>query len=248
LSKDIELKLLAGIPIEIENVGKLYPLTIRDIALLGNDKFNMYISSLVFDVENLDNYEDNLDKFDDLSTFDVISVYCIHDEKFRNLTIEALNTFFKEEIIFYAKYSVFIVGDIDNKNIINRDNYDDIKYVLRKQYNIAKMEKETHNPANERAKKMIEEIEMAKKDKPKIKPKEKINLHSIISSIAWKSHIGINAIWDLTVYQLYDAFYRLGLIDNYDKIMSGIYAGTASYKYINYDDINWSKIIEFKNS
>jgi ABC-type multidrug transport system ATPase subunit len=153
--------------------------------------------------------------------------------------------FFKDKVSYSDEYYLFYLGDIHDGRIIYRDNYEEIKAIIRKQNFIQEKKKEEYNPANEQARQFIEKLKRLKKERPKTK--ETVNLHSIISSIAWKSHIGIHAVWDLTIYQLFDAYYRLDVVDNYDKTLAGIYAGTVDASKINMKELNWSKIIRLQS-
>jgi hypothetical protein len=78
------------------------------------------------------------------------------------------------------------------------------------------------------------------------KKDEKINLHSIISAVAWRT-VGFNEVLKLTIYQLYDGFYRLGLIDNYHYTFTGIYTGNIDGSKIKLPDINWANTIKINN-
>ena len=110
------------------------------------------------------------------------------------------------------EYQIFYIGDINNGIFIYRDNYEEIKKVLKLQ-NYIPDKKEEFNPANEKAKKLMEKIKRNRKTNNAVKKDDSFELYNIISGVAWKSHIGIDSVWDLTIYQLYDAYVRLDLID-----------------------------------
>lgn len=249
-----KLKLLAGLPIKIKNVGNIYPLTLREIAEIGVKKYNSYLNLLCFELEDLKSIglDDTINKLKNISTFDIIAMNCCYNEKFKNIAIEALSLFFKEEVNFinykkgHVNLAFFYLGDVKDNRIIHKENFEDIKSVIRQQNLIQsnKDKKEEYNFANEAAKKMYEKIQKSRQKAPK--PKSNIDLHSIISSVAWKCGVGINEIWNLTIYQLYDAYYRLNVIDNYDNITSGVYAGTIDGKKIDLRKHHWSNIIKLK--
>ncbi len=244
--KDLELKLLAGIPIDVPNIGKIHPLSCRQVAEMGLDQYYNYINHLCFDIDSLDidyEYKCKL-KEEGVKTYNIIISNCLNDDRsFLDTIIEALELFFREDVVFNSEYCIFFIGDQQEGRYISQDNYENIKLIFKKMncMQVAN-ENDNYNPGNERAKKFIEKLKKNKANRPK--SKEDINLYSLISGIAWKSHIGINSVWDLTIYQLYDAHDRLQIVDDYDKTIHGIYSGTVDSKKINMKDINWSKAIK----
>lgn len=244
---DIKLKLLAGLPINVDGVGKLYPLTLRDIAEIGEKTYNSYLNVLCFDIEDLD-ISDEIKNIEGITTFDIIMSNCIQNKEFKSTVIDSLSLFFREDVNFSLEkinesdFYLLHIGDLKDQRIIHRENFESIKDILKQQNNISKAKEEEYNPANETARKLIEKIKKNKQNAPK--PKNNIDLHSIISGVAWKSHIGINNVWDLVICQLYDAYYRLDIVDNYEKTLYGVYAGTIDAKKTDFKKINWSNIIK----
>lgn len=244
---DIKLKLLAGLPIYVKDVGNIYPLKLKEVAELGEIKYNSCLSALCFDIDDL-NWDENMVMPEGITTFDIMMANCTKDEEFKSIVLEGLSLFLKEKVEFInyvendSRYLFLQVGN-ENK-IIYRDNYKNVKYILMQQNHIIRPKKEEYNPANEQARKLIEQIKKNRANAPKIKPS--IDLHSIMSGVAWKGQVGIEEILDLTVYQLYDAYYRLEVVDNYDKTMQGVYAGTIDVKKIDLKKINWNNIIKLK--
>jgi hypothetical protein len=72
---------------------------------------------------------------------------------------------------------------------------------------------------------------------------ESTALLSILSSIAWKNKLYINNLLDYTVSQIYDGYFRINNIDNYDKTMYGIYSGNIDGSNIDMEKLNWSKVL-----
>jgi hypothetical protein len=103
-------------------------------------------------------------------------------------------------------------------------------------------EEEPYVAGNEKAKKLIEKIRKNKKENAP-KQEEKANLHSILSGVAWRTD-GIDSLLNKTIYQLYDGYYRLGFIDNYHQVCTGIYTGNVDGSKIKLPDINWANVIK----
>lgn len=121
--------------------------------------------------------------------------------------------------------------------LIHRDNFDDLVEVIKFQNYLTKpSEKKDNllNPADEETRKLQEYMDlMAKKIEGKKKKQQKndgedneIDISDIISAVSSKSY-SINKlnVWQLTLYQLYDEYARLELIDNYDFSIRAMMAG-----------------------
>jgi hypothetical protein len=240
---DIELRLLVGLPVEIESVGYIYSPLVKETISIGQNTYSQYLSLLLVDKEKIS----STSKTDDISTFDVILSLYIHDRNFSVGFIKALEFLFRENVSFgYTDSEAFFyLGGIEDKRYITKNNIELIQAVVRvaNQVKVADEEEEQYNPADEQARKIIEEMLARRKNKPK--PKPTMNLHSIISGLASKSssinHLNVG---DLSIYQLYDNFYRLEVIENYHYTLVGIYTGNVDSKKINFKNIHWTKIIE----
>jgi hypothetical protein len=234
---DLELCLLAGYPIETE-VGKLYPLKLKDIVEIGLTKYNEYLGITTFDINDIDLDDINLVE-SGISTFEFILLNCHYQSSFKDKFIEALSLFFKEPVLLDENGS-FYIGEIEEEKIINNDNYEYIQDLLMKQNYLKKEKKEEYNFANDAAREFYEKNKKNKKNAPKVK--SDVNLHSIVSGIAWKSNsVNIFDVWNLTIYQTYDAIQRMDLVDNYEGHLGGIFAGTIDPKKMDFKKINWSK-------
>lgn len=188
-----ELSLLRGEPIFIKNIGMIYPLTLGDIQNLGEENFIILVNLLSFESQTAD--ENNW--FCSDTTKELSSIMCW-----------ALSVVLKSTVKFKnSRYQISQGGEI------TKDNFRELAYVIKRQYCLKTMS--TENYANTKAKEIAERI---KKAKSHIKTKaDHLSLNDIISSLAAK-HPNLNLfnIWDLTIYQLYDQFKRIQLIDDYD--------------------------------
>jgi len=132
--------------------------------------------------------------------------------------------------------------DTINQNeimIIHRDNFDDLVEVVKLQNYLKKpvsnKEKSEEQFANEESRMLAEQMKKNEEKVSKAKKRQAIDnedsngdidIFDIISSVSTKSN-SINKlnIWSLTVYQLYDEYARLELIDNYDFSIKAMMAG-----------------------
>lgn len=234
--EDLKLKLLAGLPIPIGNLGELRPLKLIEIIKMTETKYNTYLSALLLNKNQLDVRDDvNLDEY---TNFQVLISVLVYDVAFRNVFIEALQMFFNVEVGFIEEYGIVYFGDLSEERVLTEEFFDYIQKVL-KIANFIKDEEPDYVPGNERARKFIEKL---KKKKAKLPKKQKISLHSLISALGWKKDI--DRVLNLTVYQLYDGYQRLEYMDNYYYTLTGIYSGTINAKDINLSNINWANIIK----
>lgn len=243
---DIELKLLCGQPVNIDG-GLLHSPKLKNVIRIGEALYSQHLSAILFDKKHIDGIEDD-ENYESYDTFELLCAYCYHNENFFNIFLDAVEFIFKERPTLDTDESevFFIFGDELNNWKIDKSNFSTIQKVIRiSNYLKDEEKKEDYNPANERAKKFIEKLKKNKADTPK--PKETMNLHSIISGLSWKlNNINILNCSELTVYQLYNGFFTTEKIDNYQFTLSGIYAGNVDGKKINYKDIHWAKIQENK--
>lgn len=233
---DVELKLLAGMPIEIDG-GRLRSPKIKDVIRIGEQKYNLYMSYLLIDKSN---FGDELK--DDITNFDIAFLKCYHDEDFKNVFFSALKFIFNETPTLQGNDEelFFYFGDELNHWKITRNNFSKIQELVRVSNNI-QIQKDDYNPGNEKAAKFIERLKQIKASRPK--PKEKMNLFSIIRGLAWRENgVNIFNVPEMTVFQLYQAFFATEKIDNYRSIVQGIYSGSVDDKKIRFADIHWANV------
>ena len=242
---DLELKLLSGETVEVQDVGVLHFPTAREIIKMGKSRYDQLVAALLFDKVHHSNLKDL-----NGSNLEFLLVYCFHhpEDDLSKDFIASLEYHFKEKVSISAEDGLFYLGDYQEKRFIDEDSFEFIRDVIRRANHIQSTDgddEDGYNPANEIAAEFIKELEEKKKRRPK--PKETINLHSIISGLAWKENgMNLKDIFDLTLYQIYAGFATTENIDNYRYTMSGIYAGTVDGKKIKPEKIHWARVIKQK--
>lgn len=128
------------------------------------------------------------------------------------------------------------LNELDESGIklVHRDNFDDIVKIVKLQNYLEqpKTEEEEEDPADEEARKLIEHMKKMQKKVEEKKKEQKgeeegeIDISDIVSAVSSKSN-SINKlnIWDFTLYQIYDEYARLELIDSYDFSIKAMMAG-----------------------
>ncbi|UGO50804.1 hypothetical protein PQE68_gp213 [Bacillus phage vB_BanS_Sophrita] len=170
-----------------------------------------------------------------LSTvFKTNDIYFLEEQRFIVFDFFKLGIFYKDEDgrIQIDSEKLDTIPE-ENLRVIHRDNFDEIIQVVKFQNGIAKVNKEdVENPADEETRKLMQQMKENREKVKKMKSLEQqddddsIDISDIISAVSAKS-CSINKfnIWDLTLYQLYDEYGRLELIDNYDVSVRAIMAG-----------------------
>lgn len=235
---DMKLKLLSGLPMEITNAGIAHPILLSDIAKMGYTKYSqmMYVATL--DAKDVLREED-LDKFKDVTTFDLI--FALGSEDIKNVFYDLMKLIFRvDEIYFSTTYGVlFLCGlnDIKQKmnenRFISRENYDQIREYV-EGTNCIERKKLDFVPADEKARELAEKFRKNKEKIAKIKSRNsgesESDFSDVISSVSVKSNISLTDIWKLTVFQLYNEYKRINAVDNYELAIQSILAGADSNK------------------
>lgn len=234
--EDIELRLLANLPIPLDGAGMVYPPPFRVVVDLGLSTYNHFLSYLLIDKNNLQNPPHK-----SVTNFDVFFTNCYHSEDFRLVAFRALNIFFQENISIVANQNEYYLQINDNGRLDN-SNFEQFQQLIKLSNNINIVSEPEYKPGNSKAQEMINMIlKNRKKQRP---PKEKIDLQSIVSGLAWKQNgVNIFNVFDLNIFQIYNAFHVSNNIDNYYHTVTALYAGTIDGKNIKMSDIHWANKI-----
>ena len=218
--------LISRKPIEIENVGSIRCPLLSDIDDIKYYTYCSYIQALKITPDDFfDNLEEKygikvpVDQIMEITKFDLI----LSDGSLLQEIVNAFNFFFVEEVYFDPEQMVFVIctmNDCEEENIvgyISRDNY-------LQRINIEVDENEVDDLSKVKSKlgrKIFEKIREGRKKMKKAKEQAVGEKHqsmaNIISSVAaFCPNMNYVQIWDLTVYELYDLFSRLNIIDQYN--------------------------------
>lgn len=216
LTLDLKLKLLGGLPIELPVIGEVKPLTLKDIARKGYEKYLFHLN--LFALNKNDFIKEEFVDEIDIPLFNVMIAFS--DDEFKTYIEESLELFVgipfevvKQELAVFPK-------DTTKDWAITHENFDNLRQVIRWQNGIdTEKESDEIKFKNDKAKQILERLKQAQAEVEKMKRKDgssDLDFADIISAIASKS-FSLNKlnVFDLTVFQLYDEFKRLEIIDNY---------------------------------
>lgn len=234
---DIQLKYLLGLPVSIDGIGNLKAPLLTDIVSLTEGLYNMSLSSVLFDKKTLE--QEGLEEY---TNFQIMLSIINQDASFRELFFYALNFHLDATPLLHPEGFIYF-GELSDDSVLTEEKFEYIKRLVKIANHIPeKTEEEQYSAGNERAKKFMERLKKQRAEVEKVK-KQKINLHSIISAVGWKSQ-SFDFISKLNIYQLYEGYNRLRFIDNYNHTMTGIYTGNIDGSKIKLPDIDWANIIK----
>lgn len=212
---DLNLNLLSGDPIIFQNICSIYPLTLREMKNLGFDTYNKYLSVLCMNLNDLKEIIE-VDLDENINIFEIIYSNCKSEKTYKDFVFEALKCFLKEEVNL-CEYGFFL-GSISENRIINKDNFNGIVKIIKLQNCLIEKEiEEKIKPANERARKMLEQMKKNQEELNKVKNKNTLNIYDLISIFAaYSQNINIFNVWDLSFYQFDNQFNRLTIMKEYN--------------------------------
>jgi hypothetical protein len=212
-----KLTLLRGKPIANENY-TITPLTIGQIEELGQDLYNSLLSIILIDQEKLkksnvdigEDYDDVLQLFTDV-------IKSNEDLLIRGITGLSIFT----GIEFDMRYGQIFRIDDGRQILLDLDDFLFIREAVR-QHNFMKSKDDADEfkPANSKAEELKKRIMAGRQKALEVKSGDDdsgLTLSEIASCVANFENNGVTVfnVWDLTVYQLYDAYIRLQLKDEY---------------------------------
>lgn len=211
-----ELQLLRGIPISLDNICKLYPLTLDEISVIGNKEFNKILGYILMEDRNIELNEGLM-----VTSFEYMLLLSLKkmDEgiEFLNyiemITKEKLTPYLDEESGF------FYFGELSENRHLDATEFKKFKDIIKKQYFLDKEEdKKPFNPASERVRQLQEQFNKVKAQISKNNNESGLDLGDIISIVsAYTPNLNILNVWELTVYQLYHLYMRLITKDIYES-------------------------------
>lgn len=243
--------LISGREIPYEGICLLKPPKLSDIRDVGYDLYSSLLMLIAMDLDRYLDVSGMRDAYNNFSDeekeiYDVFKIIVVKPDT-RELLRKALCFFISENLVFDKNNCSFLVIDDEEKIIgsINSSNYGVIKSGILQLNYLSAEEPTPKKIKDKRKREILEKIARGKKEIAKTKKTdENINLPNLISSIsANHSSYNLNNIWSLTVYQLYDQFFRLNNKVQLDVI------GTrwAAWGKEDFDFSVWYKNLNSKN-
>lgn len=238
-----------GIPTEIGNICKVYPVTVREIATIGAKNFYSYLNLFTLDKEDIDEFLQQQGVEERLTPFQFTLINANEDKQYLENLEKAFKFFLHEEqITVLVDNEAIILGDINEGRVLTEEDFNTVCAIIIEQnmVNKSSAEERMNNPSDAKAAQIIKKIKEGRKIREKKSSDSNLNFIDLVASLAAKGN-GLNAInvWDLTYYAFNDQFKRMQMIEQYDNARQSILAGADPKKVkIEY----WLRPIEKEKS
>lgn len=217
----------------MHQIGSLVSPTLKEISKISYPKYSFYLTLLCLDVDTFFKYfpaVQNVVAEDDRNALNIFEYMILSNECIQYME-DMFNFFFVETVVFSRENECFlvidndIIGNSDDDRIhvvgfINKDNYDlVVNLICQKNYiSFNKQEEDLSKIKSKKAREIMEKLIKGRKEKAKNNKTDKnMELGNVISAVASRHNsLNLNNIWDLTVYQLWDTFFRLINNNMYD--------------------------------
>jgi hypothetical protein len=236
LDINMKMKLLAGLPIGVSNIGGISPKTLREISVEGYTEFMRHLGILTLDAEKSDIFKSIKDI--DLSKYTILEIAFGFGGELFEMLHKAVEFFCGIEVISDFNAIGFNVG---NTGLLTKDNYKEFVSVIKLQccLNGEDELEEEFKPANDKAREIIEKLKKTREmlKEAKASDESRMDISDIISAVSAKSN-AINKfnVWDLTLYQLYDEYNRLRMIDEYYTSIKALMAGAEKVELVHWSE------------
>ena len=245
--------MLTGEPIYLQGVGHLRSPALRELrpmSGIGYRAYNLYLNLLSWDKEHLLKY-DQLMQYrgasklnrDALNVFDVATLL----GQTRELCRGVLSFVMVEDLIWDEKGRRYVAVNPETQEMIgeiNRDNFEEVRRLML-QFNFVGLDKDETPAAHstDKAKELWEKTQGFLKEQAEAEVKEdkpEYHLSNILSKIcAIHPSYNLLNIYELTIFQLYDAFFQIGYMRS-TGLSERIFSNHGGENF-NYED--WLKPI-----
>lgn len=216
------LELLSFQPVRFAKTGGIISPLLKDIAEITCDRYVMYLNLLSLTPGTYYRIRGRQAEYETLPAEEQsrLSIYdlILSDPALLPAAEEALNFFFVETVRFEEAYQTFFTydgttdheGNLLPTGAIHKNLYEEICDVILLRNYLKPRPAFPQKSAGKRALTILKKLEQGRAEQKGGTPDARMELGNIISAVA-NRHPGLNIqnIWDITVYQLWDAFYRL---------------------------------------
>jgi glutamyl/glutaminyl-tRNA synthetase len=217
MQEEIYMKLLAGLPLSIGSID-IFPLTLKEIAEMGDLEYQKYMFYIISSIEDLDIEDTIKEKLKDVSYWDLLTGNLYYNEDIG--VCKALSIFTKENYIFNKDKFIF---ESEN-NIIDNETFNKIVEYIKLQNCIKKNEKKDFTPANKKAESIKKKIMAGRK--ALLEKQNKLTFTDIVSTVAAKCNgLNILNVWNLTIFQINNQLDRLQMVEEYDMAVKQALVG-----------------------
>ena len=241
---DIRLALMSGIDIPIENCQLIaHQPRIKEIAFLGEKKFNMGLQTLCINKNMISEDKLVLQNINNFQIFMKVMTEKHKELKEKQCAVKEICTlFFPNLKVSFTPYSMMFLGG-EQPIIIDENNFETLQETIN---SICCLRSgpggsQDFNPADDKAREIAAKL---MRGRQRVAAQKGENHSSILSQYVSTLTVGIHSMslsdcLNLTLYQLYDLVERYMLYINWDMDIKARLAGAKSEKPLE----NWMKDI-----
>lgn len=209
------VQLLLGEGIKINSNITIYQPTLRDIAMLGYEKFGSLYS--IWNLNRKDLIKKETDDTWNLEDYDVIKKFLIYNLDLQKTFRDSVMFFIHKKVEFLKMSNSIFIGELESGTELTKELFSEIQSVI-KQITLQKEEDEKikNAPRTRRAQEIHDKIIAGQKRLDEIK-KEKGEdelANQIISVVA--HGISYNEVYDMTMLQFRAVLEKMVQIENYN--------------------------------
>lgn len=211
--------LLSPEPIYFESIGGIKSPTLKEIRTIGYNMYQMYLTVLLlspesyFDMIRQPEYYDSLstDIKRNLNSFDLIT----GNKEMCSIMEHALNFFLESDVRYSSNHKGFLLYDKNTPDIpagiIHKDVWPQLCDIILQRNYIRQSGEQVSEIKSKRALAIMQKLKKGRETNAKKGKSDKnMEIGNIISAVAGKSNsLNLINIWDITIYQLWDSFYRI---------------------------------------
>lgn len=245
--------LLSPEPIYIHPFGGVKCPTLREISQLSYDTYYLYLSLLLITPKSYFAKTSQADFYENLSDEDKSSFHAFDlltlNPSICSLLESALGFFLTDTVKYHKQHHAFLLyrntEQTEPAGCITKENWPQLCELILKRNYLKASEEDLTKVKSKRALSIAEKLQKGRKNKEKNTSTDTtMELGNIISAVANKSSaLNILNIWDITVYQLWDAFYRICHNNLYD--IQAISVAAYGDKEHHFDMDGWFKKQDF---
>ena len=212
----LENYLISGLPINLGSLGTITQPTIRDL-ISNNIELNSLLEPFLISPELVGIKQDN-PLFNEIKTFDLFFVegMQVRETLLLELLLNSLKIIYNVELnnIRLEDYSIIV----DNKAIINRDNFDILQEVILSMFN-QELPKPS-NPQKYKSEAHRRVIEKMNRKREEARRRKELHLCDFINIVTHANgYIGYDKVLNMTYFQLLNSYSTLLNINNHKEFL-----------------------------
>lgn len=226
---EIKSQCFIGAPSKIENVGYVYPKTIKEILTMGIIEYNRKLNLLLLteiDIQKIlkEKAEQEI-PLEDIHVLEYLIQSANYNESFLLDLQDSFTTFLQEEILLLPELNAIVIGDPKERRLITEKNFGDFQDILRIQNKKTVKEAPPENETYGQRKMRLLREKVAEAKKKQANKNGETTAFADMLEIATVFGIDIN---NCTLYAFYSLLRRYQAKEKWQQDFQMICAGADS--------------------